>query len=88
MTKNLVSRRNLGPKFFSWILPLLILRHCCKVSLHAISRKTNEPNLRQETKKLVSRRNLGPKSFSWILPLLHVRHHWKLSLYAILTKTN
>ena len=35
------------PKFFSWILPLLDARHFCKLSLHAISRKTNEPNLRK-----------------------------------------
>ena len=45
---------NLGPKnFFSWILPLLDVRHCCKLSLYAISRKTNEPNLRKWQKNLV-----------------------------------
>ena len=37
-----------GPqKFLSWNLPLLHVRSCCKLSLHAISRKTNEPNLRK-----------------------------------------
>ena len=34
-------------KFSSWVLPLLYARHCCKLSLHAIARKTNEPNLRK-----------------------------------------
>ena len=51
MAKNLV----LGPvlaqiwaqRFFWWILPVLDVRHCCKVSLYAISRKTNEPSLRK-----------------------------------------
>ena len=40
---------NLGPKiFFSWILPLLHVRHyCCKLSSYAISRTTNEPNSRK-----------------------------------------
>ena len=36
-----------SPKPFSWVLPLLDLIHCCKLSLYAISRKTNEPNLAQ-----------------------------------------
>ena len=32
-----------GPKkFFSWVLPLLDIIHCCKLSLYAISRKTNK----------------------------------------------
>ena len=34
-------------KIFSWILPVLDVRHCCKLSLYAISRKTDEPNLRK-----------------------------------------
>ena len=36
---------NLDPQIL--ILPLLDARHFCKLSLHAISRKTNEPNLRK-----------------------------------------
>ena len=35
-----------GSQFFFlllWILPLLEIGHCCKLSLYAISRKTNEP---------------------------------------------
>ena len=39
--------QNMDPKTFSWILPLLHIRHCCKLYLYAISRKTNEPNLRK-----------------------------------------
>ena len=35
------------PKTFLCILPLLDVIHCCKLSLHAISRKTNAWNLRK-----------------------------------------
>ena len=35
------------PNFFSWILSLLDVRYCCKLSVHAIWRKINEPNLRK-----------------------------------------
>ena len=34
---------NSGRNFFSWALPLLDVRHCFKLSLYSISRKTN-PN--------------------------------------------
>ena len=53
MAKNLVSGPILAPtKISSLILPLLHVRHCCKLSMYAISRKTNDPNLRkwQKTK--------------------------------------
>ena len=61
----------LGPKnFISWVLPLLDITHYCKLSLYAISRKTNEPNLRKWQEKTSCRPNfghlgpnLGPKSF-------------------------
>ena len=80
---------DLGPEIFSWILPLLVVRHCCNLSLYAISRKTNEPNLRKWQKNPNFRPKFGsPKFFSLILPLLHVRHCCKLSLYAISRKTN
>ena len=39
------------PKFFSWILPLLVVRQCSKLSSYAISRKTNEPNLTKNLTK-------------------------------------
>ena len=42
--------------FFSWILPLLHVRHSCQLSLYVTSKKTNEPNLRKLQKKNV----LGP----------------------------
>ena len=39
------------PNFFLWVLPILDVRHCCKLSLYAISRKTDEQNLRKWQKK-------------------------------------
>ena len=37
-----------GPqKNFLWVLPILDVRNCCKLSLYAIKTKTNEPNLRK-----------------------------------------
>ena len=54
MAKNLVLRSILAPlaqiwapTIFSWILPVLDVRHSSKLSLHTISGKTNEPNLRK-----------------------------------------
>ena len=35
---------NLSSKNFSWIWPILHIRHSCKLSLYTISRETNEPN--------------------------------------------
>ena len=31
--------RNLGPNFLLWVLPLLDVTHCCKLSLYAIQTK-------------------------------------------------
>ena len=86
---------NLVPKNFLWDLTLPYVMDCCKLSLQAISRETNTPNLRKQQKKLV----LGlllvpltqiwcPKFFSQTFPLLDVRHCCKLSLYPISRKTN
>ena len=86
---------NLVPKNFLWDLTLPYVMDCCKLSLYAISRETNTPNLRKQQKKLV----LGlllvlltqiwcPKFFSQTFPLLDVRHCCKLSLYPISRKTN
>ena len=44
---------NLDPKTFFVAFTLPDIRHCCKLSLYAISRKTNEPNLRKWQKNLV-----------------------------------
>ena len=41
---------NLAPKPFLWVLPLLHVTYCCKLSLYPISRKTNEPNLKKQQK--------------------------------------
>ena len=101
MTKNLVSGLILASlaqiwatKIFPWILPLLDVRRCCKLSLYAISRKTNEKNLRKWQKTLFQAwfwplwPKFGPKNFfSWILSLLDVRHCCKLSAYVISGKT-
>ena len=61
MAKNLVSGLILAPlvkiwapKYFWWVLALLVVRHCCKLSFCAISKKTNEPNLRKWKIKVVS----------------------------------
>ena len=54
MAKNLISGQILAPlaliwvpKFFSRILPLLDVRHCCKLKFYSISMKTNKSNLRK-----------------------------------------
>ena len=48
--------------FFSWVLPLLHVIHCCKLSLYVISRKTNEPNLKKWGKKSSFELDFGPFS--------------------------
>ena len=50
------------PKIFSWTSPLLDVRHSCKLSLYAISRKTNKPNLRKWQKKPSFGPNFDPFS--------------------------
>ena len=43
--KNPNFRHSLGPpKFFVWVLPLLVVRQCFDPSFYEISRKTNGPN--------------------------------------------
>ena len=84
-----------APKFLLWILTVLDVRHCCKLSFYAISRKTNEPNLRKQQKTQFCRDfvlyqpKFGPqKYFLQVLPLLDVKHYCQLSLYTISRKTN
>ena len=43
------------PIDFMYILPLLVARHCPKLSSYAMLNKTNEPNLRKKQK-----RSFGP----------------------------
>ena len=68
------------PKLFTWVLPLLNVRHCCKLWLYAISRKTMEPNLRTWQKKLILGSILARFAQIWVqrfffvsLALLDVR---------------
>ena len=82
------------PKFFSWILPLLVVRNCSEQSSYAIFWKTNKRNFRKWKKT-----NFGPNLdsfgpnlslpvFLWILPLLVARNCCKLSSKAIEKKTD
>ena len=100
-SKQSYTLTNLVPKFFLWVLPLVGVIHCCKLSLYAISRETNEPNLKKKGKKpsLVPNfeakfgpyfdLHLGPKKlFLRILPLKDIWHKCMLLLYAIWRKTN
>ena len=58
MAKNLISDPILAlKKFFSWVLPLLVVTYCSILSFFAISRKTNKPNFRNSKKT-----NFGPPS--------------------------
>ena len=82
--------------FFFEISSLLDVKHCPKLQSSAISRKTNEPNLRKWQKtKLQARfwpvltQKFGPeKFFSWVLPILNIIYCCKLLLHAISRKTN
>ena len=83
------------PKFCLWILLLLDVIHCCKLSLYAISRKTDETNLIKCQKTYFRTRfwslwsKFSPLNyFLQILSLQDVKHCGKLSLYAISRKTN
>ena len=79
---------NVGPKsFFSGILPLLDVRHCCKLSLYPISRKTNEPNLRkwQKTSFGLDHQNISSKiwlgqSLDIMVSYHHVQYQKKLMI--------
>ena len=84
-----------SPKPFSWVLPLLDLIHCCKLSLYAISRKTNEPNLTKWQKNWFPAHfwPIWPKFGSPIfffknLASLVTSYHGQLSSSSILEKTN
>ena len=62
-------------KFFLRVLPLLDVKHCCKLSMYAISRKTNKSNLKiwQQTLALglilaPLAQIWAPKFYLWILP--------------------
>ena len=92
--KNLVPGRfwHLWPKFgpqkflygfFWWVLPLLDVIHCCKLSLYAMSRKTNEPNLRKWQKTLFWAR-FRPICPKFGPPIFFLKKTWLLSHYISL----
>ena len=54
MAKNPILALIWASKFFLWVLSLLDVKHCRKLLLYTIPRKTNEPNLRKWQKKLIS----------------------------------
>ena len=86
-----------GPSnIFLWFLLLLDIRHCYKQSLHAISKKTNDPKQRKWRKTSFWSwfRPVGPKfvppNFFFLknLALSVTRYHGQLSLCTISEKTN
>ena len=83
------------PKFFSWVLPLLDVKHCCKLSAYKTSGKSNKSNLKKWQKTYFGtqfwplwHKFEPPQKFSRVLTLLDVEHCCKLSLYGISKKTN
>ena len=103
MAKNLVQDliltllTNLGHNFFFfflWILPLLEIGHCCKLSLYAISRKTNEPTWENGKKQSFEHDfspfdpNSDPQFFFHNLTSSVTRYHGQLSSCTISEKTN
>ena len=82
------------PKNVFGALPLLVVKHCSKLSNYVISRKSNKPNLRKYQKPNF-RPAFGPLGPNlefpnfvfWVLTLLDFKHCCKLSSYAISRKT-
>ena len=99
MAKNLISdpifccfAKIWGPKFFSWILPLLDVRHCRKLSSYSISQKAHDPNLIKWVKisfwawfRLVGAEFRPPNSFQ---SSSVTKYHGQLSSCKTLEKTN
>ena len=72
-----------SPIFFTWVLPLLDVIHCYKLSLYTISRKTYEPNLRKWQKNLVSGPILAPLAQIWAPKTFFTSTRRKTLLLAI-----
>ena len=71
--------------FFSWILPLLHVRHCRQLSLYVTSKKTNEPNLRKLQKKKVLGPHLAHLAYQALDIMVsdhHVQHQKKLMIQS------
>ena len=56
-TKNLILdpilTQTWAPNFFLQLLPLLVVRHCSKLSSYAVYRKTNKPTWQNGKKTLI-----------------------------------
>ena len=105
MAKNLVLGPILAPLvqicalkfFFLWILPSLYVKHCCKLLLYSISRKTKEPNLRKWKKKTNFGPDFGPFGQIWAAIFFFIfknlassvtRYHGQLLSCTISEKTD
>ena len=99
MAKNLVSDLILAPlaqiwaqKLFLWILPLLDVRHCCKLSQYAISRKTKTSKKASFGPNLAHLTQIRAANFFFFflknLASSVTRYHRKLSSCTTSEKTN
>ena len=87
---------NQDPQFFSWVLPLLGVRHCHKLSLHAIPRENIWSKTQENDKKPHFGPDLIPVGSKFGLPIFLkknltssvTRYHGQLSLRTISEKTN
>ena len=93
MAKTLISDPVWVPRnFSSWVLPLLVVRQCYKLSSYGISRKTNGQTLKNDKKPNFGSDfgpfgpNLGHQIFLQVLPILVIRHCSKLSYNATIKK--
>ena len=80
---------NLGPQiFFRWVLPLLVVGHCRKLSMYAIPTKTYDPNSRKWQKNWAQ---IWATIFFFFFKNLVssvTRYHGQLSSCKISEKTN
>ena len=81
------------PEFFSWLLPLLVVRHFSRLSYYAILRKLTNQTSENGEKTILElilahMAKIWIPYFLWILPRLVSRHYSKLSSYLIQKKTN
>ena len=91
--KNLNFGPDLGPKIsFLWVLPLLVVRQCSKLSSYVLFKKTNERNLKKRQRTSFGS-NFGPNlppppQFFFVGFASNAINCCKLSLYAFSKKTN
>ena len=78
---------NFGPKFgppnfFLWIFLLIDIRHCCKLSFYAISRKTNDSNFRPYfgTFFFFDNLTLSVTRYHGMVSYHHVQHQKKIMI--------